>query len=259
MNAPTLRPKGIRRGAAILPTAITTGNIFLGFWAIVKAHQGHFEEAAPLIIFAGVLDLLDGRIARMTNTTSEFGAELDSIADVVSFGVAPAMLAFTWAFSTLTRPGWLAAFLFVMCGAFRLARFNVQRSQSDGRFFVGLPIPAAAAQVAVVVMAVPTPIDERPVAVLALCAMIALASLMVSTFRYRSFKGVDLRSRRSYVSLLGIAVALAVLFLHTEAVLLVAFTLYVLSGPSAYLWALARRRGGPPPVAVAGDPSPHSL
>ena len=236
----------------------TTGNIFLGFWAIVKAFQGRYEEAAPLIIWAGVFDMLDGRIARMTGTTSELGAELDSIADVVSFGVSPAMLVFAWAFGTVPRAGWLVAFLFVMCGAFRLARFNVQRHSGDGRFFVGLPIPAAAAQVAVVVMSMPTPIDQRPVAFLALGAVIALASLMVSTFRYRSFKGVDLRSRRSYVSLLGIAVALAVLFLHTEAVLLVVATGYVLSGPSAHLVSLARRRGAPP-QGLAADPASRSL
>ena len=252
------RPKGARRGAAILPMLFTTGNIFLGFWAIVKAFQGRYEEAAPLIIWAGVFDMLDGRIARMTGTTSELGAELDSIADVVSFGVSPAMLVFAWAFGTVPRAGWLVAFLFVMCGAFRLARFNVQRHSGDGRFFVGLPIPAAAAQVAVVVMSMPTPIDQRPVAFLALGAVIALASLMVSTFRYRSFKGVDLRSRRSYVSLLGIAVALAVLFLHTEAVLLVVATGYVLSGPSAHLVSLVRRRGAPP-QGLAADPAPRSL
>ncbi len=252
------RPKGTRRGAAILPMLFTTGNIFLGFWAIVKAFQGRYEEAAPLIIWAGAFDMLDGRIARMTGTTSEFGAELDSIADVVSFGVSPAVLAFAWAFGTVPRAGWLAAFLFVMCGAFRLARFNVQRHSGDGRFFVGLPIPAAAAQVAVVVMAMPTPIDERLVAFLALGAMIALASLMVSTFRYRSFKGFDLRSRRSYVSLLGIAVALAVLFLHTEAVLLVVATSYVLSAPSAHLVSLVRRRGAPR-QGLAADPAPRSL
>ncbi len=252
------RPKGIRRGAAILPILFTTGNIFLGFWAIVKAFQGRYEEAAPLLIWAGVFDMLDGRIARMTGTTSEFGAELDSIADVVSFGVAPALLAFAWGFGSVPRAGWLAAFLFVMCGAFRLARFNVQRHSGDGRFFVGLPIPAAAAQVAVVVMAMPAPIDERPIAFLALGAVIALASLMVSTFRYRSFKAVDLRSRRSYVSLLGIAVALAVLFLHTEAVLLIVGTGYVLSGPSAYLVSLVRRRGAAS-ESLAADPTPRSL
>ncbi len=252
------RPRGIRRGAAILPMLFTTGNIFLGFWAIVKAFQGRYAEAAPLIIWAGVFDMLDGRIARMTGTTSEFGAQLDSIADVVSFGVSPAVLAFAWAFGTVPRAGWLAAFLFVMCGSFRLARFNVQRSSGDGRYFVGLPIPAAAAQVAVVVMAMPTPIDERLVATLALGAMIALASLMVSTFRYRSFKGVDLRSRRSYVSLLGIAVALAVLFLQIEAVLLVVATSYVLSGPSAHLVSLLRRRGAQTPP-VPSEPTPRSL
>src|ERR1041385_8172917 len=131
-------PRRFRRGAAILPSLFTTGNLFLGFWAIVRAFHGQFQEAAPLIFWAILLDLLDGRLARMTGTTSEFGAELDSLADVVSFGVAPAILAYSWAFATVPRVGWLVAFLFVVCGALRLARFNVQKTSVDGRYFVGL-------------------------------------------------------------------------------------------------------------------------
>src|SRR5437667_5372124 len=142
------RPRRFRRGAAILPSLFTTGNLFLGFWAIVKTLHGEYEEAAPLIGWAIVLDMLDGRIARLTGTASEFGGELDSLADVISFGVAPALLVYCWAFASVPRAGWLAAFLFVTCGALRLARFNVQRHVVDGRWFVGLPIPAAAAQIA---------------------------------------------------------------------------------------------------------------
>jgi CDP-diacylglycerol--serine O-phosphatidyltransferase len=252
-------PKRFRRGAAILPSLFTTGNLFLGFWAIIRTYHAQYELAAPLIFWAIVLDMLDGRIARMTGTTSEFGGELDSLSDLISFGVAPALLAYAWAFSSVPRAGWLAAFLFVACGAMRLARFNVQRHSGDGKFFVGLPIPAAAGQVAALVGILPTPLHERPAATAGLAVIVVLAFLMVSTFRYRSFKGVDLRSRRSYVSVVGIAVAMAVLFLHTEGVLVSLVTLYVLSGPSAYLWGLLRRRGGPPPVIATPEPASRSL
>jgi CDP-diacylglycerol--serine O-phosphatidyltransferase len=135
----------------------------------------------------------------------------------------------------------------------------VQRHSGDGKFFVGLPIPAAAGQVAALVAILPTPLHERPAATAGLGVVVVLAFLMVSTFRYRSFKGFDLRSRRSYVSVVGIAVAMAVLFLHTEGVLVSLITLYVLSGPSVYLWGLFRRRGGPPPVVATSEPAPRSL
>ena len=146
-----------RRGTSLLPSLFTTGNLFLGFWSIVKTLDGKFETAAPLIGGAVVLDMLDGRIARLTGTQSEFGAQLDSLADAVSFGVAPALLAYVWALSLVPRAGWPAAFLFLVCGVMRLARFNVQRTVVDSRYFVGLPIPAGAAQVAAIVFVLPDP------------------------------------------------------------------------------------------------------
>lgn len=249
------RNRRFRRGAAVLPSLFTVGNLFLGFWAMVKAVHAEFEPAAHLLFWAIVLDMLDGRIARLTGTTSEFGGELDSLADVISFGVAPAFLAYTWGFGAIPRAGWLAAFLFVAAGALRLARFNVQRHASDGRFFVGLPIPAAAGQVAALVAVLRLPIDERAGALAGLAVIVILAFLMVSTFRYRSFKGFDLKARRSYASILGIAVALVVLFMEPAAVLVTLATGYVLSGPVAYLWGLLRRRsGGPPAVVTEGAP-----
>jgi CDP-diacylglycerol--serine O-phosphatidyltransferase len=220
----------------------TTGNLFLGFWSIVHTYNGDHASAAPLIFWAILLDQLDGRIARLTNTTSEFGAELDSLADVVSFGVAPALLAFSWGFATVPRVGWLVAFLFVVCGALRLARFNVQKTNLDGRFFVGLPIPAAAAPLAGLVNLAPAPLVERPQAMLAVSLVIVLAFLMVSTFRYWSFKDLDLRSRRSYINVLGIAVLLAVFMLEPKWVLLAFATAYWLSGPAAYVFGLVYRR-----------------
>jgi len=253
------RPRRFRRGAAILPSLFTTGNLFLGYWAIIKALNGNIVDAAPLLGWAIVLDALDGRIARMTGTTSEFGGELDSLADVISFGVAPAVLAYQWGLGTLPRVGWLASFLLVMCGTLRLARFNVQRQVVDSRFFVGLPIPAAAAQVASVVYVLPGGIPgDRPGALLAVALVVALAFLMVSTLRYRSFKGIDLSKRRSYIAVLGIAILVVLIALHPASVLLSVATLYTLSGPLAYLSGLFRRRGGPPPVSASPEPTAAS-
>ncbi len=244
-----------RRGAALLPSLFTIGNLFLGFWAVIKATHGEYEAAAQLLFWAIVLDMLDGRIARMTGTTSEFGGELDSLADVISFGVAPGFLAYVWAFSAVPRAGWLTAFLFVAAGAVRLARFNVQRPGGDGKYFVGLPIPAAAGQVAALVAVLPGPLRDKPAAFGGLAIVAMLAFLMVSTFRYQSFKGLDLRARRSYPSILGIAVALVVLFFEPAGVLVTLASVYVLSGPAGYLIGLLRRRGpGAPPVAVQSAP-----
>jgi CDP-diacylglycerol--serine O-phosphatidyltransferase len=151
------------------------------------------------------------------------------------------------------RIGWLAAFLFVMCGTLRLARFNVQRHAVDGRFFVGLPIPAAAAQVAALVHFLPERLDERPHAVLAVSGVVALSFLMVSTLRYNSFKNVDLRRRRSYINVLGIAIMLLLIMIHPELSLLAIASVYALSGPAAYLFGLVRRRGEPPPAVAASE------
>ena len=248
---PRRKPGGLRRGVAILPSLFTTGNLFLGFWAMVRTLHGQYADAAPLIFWAIILDLLDGRIARMTGSESEFGGELDSLADAISFGVAPALLAYAWAFDSVPRVGWLAAFLFVVCGALRLARFNVQRHAVDGRYFVGLPIPAAAAQVAVCVNVFPQPLVGRSQAVPALALLITLAFLMVSTFRYQSFKKFDLLTRRSYITVLGIAILFLVVAAEPRLVLLGMATLYWLSGPTLYLVGLVRRRPDPPPPVVA--------
>jgi CDP-diacylglycerol--serine O-phosphatidyltransferase len=237
-----------RRGASILPSLFTTGNLFLGFWSMIHTLNGQYVEAAPLILWAIVLDVLDGRIARLTGTTSDFGGELDSLADAVSFGVAPALLAYRWAFAPVPRVGWLVAFLFTMCGVMRLARFNVQKHAVDGRYFVGLPIPAAAGQVAAVVLFMPAPLVFRAEATVAVAAVIALSFLMVSTLRYQSFKNLDLRRRRSYINVLGIALLFLLVALHPEWMLLGLATSYAVSGPLAHVIGLVRRRGEPPPA-----------
>ena len=250
------RGRHFRRGASILPSLFTTGNLFLGFWSIVKTLDGRFAEAAPLIGGAVVLDVLDGRIARLTNTQSEFGAQFDSLADAVSFGVAPALLAYCWALQTVPRAGWPAAFLFVACGVLRLARFNVQRHVVDARFFVGLPIPAGAAQIAAIVFVVPGRITEHWAAVALLALVVAVSFLMVSTFRYRSFKGFDLRRRRSYISVLGIALLFLLVAMHPEASLLAVTSLYTVSGPLAWAVSALRRRGDPASPRTVDEPQP---
>jgi CDP-diacylglycerol--serine O-phosphatidyltransferase len=250
------RARHLRRGASILPSLFTTGNLFLGFLAIVRTLDGRFGEAAPLIGACVILDMLDGRIARLTHTQSEFGAQYDSLADAVSFGVAPALLAYGWALELVPRAGWPAAFLFLACGVLRLARFNVQRHVVDSRFFVGLPIPAGAAQLAAVVFVLPERRAERWEAIGALALVVVLAFLMVSTFRYRSFKGIDLRRRRSYISVLGIALLFLIVASQPEALLLAATGLYTLSGPLAWAVSALRRRADPRPPLAVDEPQP---
>jgi CDP-diacylglycerol--serine O-phosphatidyltransferase len=244
-------PRGFRRGISILPALFTIGNLLMGFRAIILTLQGHYGSAAVFIGIAIVLDLLDGRIARLTGTASEFGGELDSLADVISFGVAPAVLLYRWGFeATMPRQGWVVAFVFVTCGTLRLARFNVQRHVVDSRYFVGLPIPAAAGEAAAVVYASREKVMEPFVSGLVLVATVCLGFLMVSTIRYRSFKSFDLRSRRSAVHVLAVALAMGLVFSYPRQVLLAVATLYTVSGPFMQAVSfLFRRRGDPPPAA----------
>src|SRR5207344_176251 len=193
--------------------------------------RGTFETAAYLIIIAAILDALDGRIARLTHSASEFGEEYDSLADLVSFGVAPAVLAYSWGLSDFNRLGWMASFLFVVCGSMRLARFNIQTKVVDKRYFVGLPIPAAAATIVSLVLATPDRLVSR-VWMAGLLALTVLVSyLMISTIRYRSFKDLDLKRRRPAWILLVIAVFFAVVAIHPEMVLLCITLTFAISGP----------------------------
>jgi CDP-diacylglycerol--serine O-phosphatidyltransferase len=227
------RRRRLRRGIYLLPTLFTTGNLCCGFFSLIESAREHYEMAAILIIVAGVLDGLDGRIARLTGTTSEFGVEFDSLADIASFGIAPAFLAYEWALAPFHRVGWLVAFLFVACAATRLARFNIQHSASDKRFFAGLPSPAAAGVVASVAFAFPEPPVQLGWSVLVGVLVAAVALLMVSRIRYRSFKGVDLRSRRSYLSVLVIVLALVAVLVHPRSLMVLA-GLYLAWGPAVW-------------------------
>lgn len=220
-----------RRGAHIIPSLFTTANIFFGYVAIVLSSKGQLETAALLIGLAALLDALDGRVARMTGTTSAFGKEYDSLADVVSFCVAPSILAWSWALSDLGRMGWAVSFLFVICGTVRLARFNIQGGAIDRRYFVGLPTPAAACTIAACVFIHPHDLgDDIIIKALTLLLMVLLAGLMVSRLRYRSFKDLDLKTRRTHVWIVPFAIVLALIATHPPLFLLIAAFLYVLSG-----------------------------
>jgi CDP-diacylglycerol--serine O-phosphatidyltransferase len=234
-----------RRGAYLLPSLFTLGNMFCGYACIVYAMRGEFATAAPFIGLAIVIDMLDGRIARMTGTTSAFGIEFDSLADVISFGVAPAILAFTWGLQPLGRLGWAAGFIFVAAAAVRLARFNIQTgTHHDKRYFVGMPSPAAAGVPAATVYAYPWGFQTYAEAVPVLAMVIVPALLMVSTIRFRSFKNIDFRARRSSAVLLLVAVGLALLAAHPELVLVVLAYGYLASAFVEMAWHRARRRHG---------------
>jgi CDP-diacylglycerol--serine O-phosphatidyltransferase len=185
-------PRKHRRGVSLLPSILTVGNLFCGYTCVLYAMRGSLKEAAPLIGIAMVLDMLDGRIARMTGTTSAFGLELDSLADVISFGLAPAVLAFAWGLSELGPMGWAAGFIYVCATAMRLARFNIQTvAQPDKRYFVGMPCPPAAGVIAATVFLWPYPLTGRMLASASLLLTLVPAALMVSMIRYRSFKNLN--------------------------------------------------------------------
>ena len=232
----------LSRGLFVLPTLFTVGNLFCGYLSIWCSIRGTFEIAAYLIIVAAVLDALDGRIARLTNSASAFGEEYDSLADLVSFGVAPAVLAYSWGLSDFSRLGWLASFLFVVCGSMRLARFNIQTHVVDKKYFIGLPIPAAAAVVSTLVLATPEPLVDRIWMAGLLALTIILSYLMISTIRYRSFKDLDLKRRRPAWILPLIAVVFAVIAFRPTLSLLALTLVFASSGPAAKLVGLFRRK-----------------
>lgn len=243
-----------RRGVYLLPALFTLGNLLCGFFCIIQSSRGKFAEAALLIVYAGILDALDGRVARLTGTASEFGVQLDSMADIVSFGLAPSLLAYYWALTPFHRVGWLIAFLFVVCAATRLARFNIQTATADKRWFAGLPSPAAAGLVATLVYAVLEPPQERWAIALVAGVVVAAAALMVSRFRYRSFKDVGQRRRLPSLAVLMIAVMLVFFLSEPRYTLVAAAATYALSAPVAYLFGLAAR-GRPRGKEAAGGPA----
>jgi CDP-diacylglycerol--serine O-phosphatidyltransferase len=232
----------LRRGVYLLPSMFTMANMFCGYACIVYSMRGEFVTAAPFIGFAIIVDMLDGRIARMTGTTSAFGIEFDSLADIISFGMAPAIMTFAWGLHPLGRLGWAAGFLFLAAAAVRLARFNIQSGSQDKRFFVGMPSPAAAGIPAATVYAYPWGFQTQAEALPALAIVIVPALLMVSTIRFRSFKNLDLQTRRSYAVLLLVALGLALLAAHPALVLVVMAYGYLAFSLLELAWHRVRRR-----------------
>lgn len=232
----------LSRGLFVLPTLFTVGNLFCGYLSIWASIRGTFETAAALVIVAAVLDALDGRIARLTNSTSAFGEEYDSLADLVSFGVAPGVLAYSWGLSDFHRIGWMASFLFVVCGSMRLARFNIQTKVVDKRYFVGLPIPAGAATIVGLVLATPDRLVSRVWMAGLLVMTVVVSYLMISTIRYRSFKDLDLRRRRPAWILPLIAAVFVVIGFAPKIALLTISLTFAASGPVARLVSLLRRK-----------------
>ncbi|MGE0482838.1 MAG: CDP-diacylglycerol--serine O-phosphatidyltransferase [Gammaproteobacteria bacterium] len=233
-----------RAGIYLLPNLFTTGALFAGFYGIVAAINTRFEAAAIAIVVAMVLDGMDGRIARMTNTQSDFGAQYDSLSDMVSFGLAPALVIYEWALVDLGKIGWLAAFVYTAGAALRLARFNTQVGIADKRYFQGLPSPAAAAIVASLVW-VGDHFALRGSTVLALVATgvtVLAALLMVSNVRYYSFKDFDLRGRVPFVTVLAVVMVFVLISIEPASVLLVLFGGYALSGIADTWWQRRRRR-----------------
>lgn len=235
-----------RRGIYLLPNLFTTGALFCGFFAIIAATNGNFEKSAIAIFVAMILDGLDGRVARLTNTQSAFGAEYDSLADVVSFGVAPALLAFSWSLETLGKFGWAAAFIYTACAALRLARFNTQIGVADKRFFTGLASPAAAAVVAGLVwFFTEDGSNLEPGRVLSLsCAVVTvvIGLLMITNIPYYSFKTIDLKGRVPFAAMLPVVLLFVVVFQYPALVLLGGFFAYAASGPFMYFARTSRRK-----------------
>ena len=242
----TDRPRHkLRRGVYLLPSLLTMGNMFCGYACVVYAMRGEYGTAAPFIGFAVVLDMLDGRIARLTGTTSEFGVEFDSMADIISFGIAPAILSFAWGLGPLGRLGWAASFLFVAAAAMRLARFNIQSaSGGDKRYFVGMPSPAAAAIPAATVFAYPSGLNDYRAALPALAMVLVPAVLMVSTIRFRSFKTLDSQRRRSYTILIFIAAGIILIATHPQVALVLIAYGYLASAFIGMAISRFKHRGG---------------
>lgn len=233
----------MRKGIYILPNLLTTGNLLCGFWAIISVFQERFYFAAVAILLAAVFDVFDGKVAKLSGATSKFGMQYDSLADLVSFGMAPALLAFSWALRPYGKFGWLAAFLFVACGAIRLARFNVLASSGETKYFKGLPIPVAAAMIAFTILLYFQLIETGWVKDIVILVMIyILAFLMVSNIRYFSFKELDLAKRKPFSIFIFVVLSLIVIVMEPVVVLFAFVLFYVFSGPVNMVLAWRKKR-----------------
>ena len=234
-----------RRGIYLLPNLFTTGALFAGFYAITSAMGGQFVTATVAIFAAMILDGLDGRVARLTNTQSEFGAQYDSLSDMVSFGAAPALVMYLWAFSSLGKLGLCAAFIHMAGGALRLARFNTQLTSADKRYFQGLPSPAAAAILAGFIwFSIEHDYPIEIVKYIAIALTITTGLLMVSNFRYSSFKEIDLKGKVPFFVAIAVMLAIAFIMAQPQTMLFLLFLGYAISGPVITLVFRKRRLQG---------------
>lgn len=243
-----------RPGIYLLPNLLTTAGLFAGFYAVIASMNNHFEPAAIAVFVAMICDGLDGRVARMTNTQSAFGAEYDSMADMVSFGMAPALIAYNWGLTELGKVGWLAAFIYCAAAALRLARFNTQVGVADKRYFQGLASPAAAALIAGMVwIGSMYQIDGNDISIMVAVLTTCAGLLMVSNFRYHSFKEVDWRSRVTFLTILLIVGVFVVVSVEPALVLFAAFLGYAASGPVITVYSVRKLKSEP----VKADPKPQ--
>ena len=249
-------PRRFQRSVYLLPGMVTVGNLFCGYACIVYAMRADFATAAVFVGVATVLDVLDGRIARVAGAASECGGQFDSLADVISFGVAPAVLVFTWGLEPLGRLGWAVGFLYVTATALRLARFNVQPGSVDKRYFIGMPSPAAAGVLASTVFAWPGGFNVTPAPFVALAMVLVPAFMMVSRIRFRSFGALTLRSKHTSLILLQFAILIAAIAVEPQIVLFAMAYSYLVSGPVGlglgYFRAGSKRRS-------RGETSPANL
>lgn len=241
-----------RRGIYLLPNMMTLGALFSGFYAIIAGMSGNFNEAGWAILIAGILDGLDGRIARLTNTESAFGAQFDSLSDMVSFGVAPALIMFSWAFAPLGRVGWAASFIYMSCAALRLARFNVQLGTVDKRFFVGLQSPLAAGVVTFLPwVGYKYGLEVTPL-VAYLCAILTvfIGFLMISNYNYSSFKELQFKGTVPYMVFVLVVIMLVVVAQSPHEVLLTMAVVYALSGPIMWIYKKRPAKATSPEVPI---------
>lgn len=229
------------RGIYLLPNLLTTAALFAGFYAIVAALKGHFDKAALAIFVGMVADGLDGRVARLTNTQTAFGAQYDSLSDMVAFGVAPALVIYSWSLSQLGKFGWLAAFLYTAATALRLARFNIQ--VSDKRYFQGLPCPVAAGILASLVgMGEDYVLTGKYLAIPIACFTMLIAGLMVSTIRYSSFKSIDFKGKVPFLTVVMAVFIITAVAYEPARTFFVIFLIYIISGPTLTLWQIRKMR-----------------
>lgn len=237
----SIKPK--HRGIYLLPNLFTVSALFAGFYAIVASGKHHFGVAAVAILIGALLDSLDGRIARLTHSQSEFGAQMDSLSDMVCFGVSPALVLYSWSLMSLGKPGWLVAFFYTVCNALRLARFNSQLQTTNKRYFQGLSTTAAACAVASGIWVCDKyGVVGTNIAPWIMVLTIMLGLLMVSTIRYRSFKDIDLRNKVPFLVIFIIVLFFVFVAFDPPDVFFAIAALYVLSGPASTLWLLRQRR-----------------